>query len=128
MAERNTNQLDGLSGDAPEAGVQPETRHAAADAVKGVLQAVVKEAVLVDLNYPNPTLLSLIIKDVAHWSGHCFVMEPAINTRLQIFAPHKLESKEAYELFLASLSVVGLRAVQLGSIVKIVPVIAVISA
>lgn len=78
-------------------------------------------AAVVDVNYPDPTALSIILKDVARWSGQCFVMEPSVNAKLQIFAPRKLSRGDAYELFLASLSVVNLRAVQVGKIVKIVP-------
>ena len=82
----------------------------------------------VDINYPDPTLLSVIIKDVAKWSGHSFVMDPAVNVKLQIFSAHKMPAKDAYDLFLASLSVVNLRAVQIGAIVKIVPLVLVVAA
>jgi len=83
---------------------------------------------MVDINYPDPTLLSLIIRDVAKWSSHCFVMDPSVNVKLQIFSPHKQATKDAYLLFLASLSVVNLRAVQIGGIVKIVPIVHVVAA
>lgn len=75
---------------------------------------------MVDLHYPEPTLLSIIVKDVAKWADLAFIMEPTVNSKIQIFAPRRLTQEEAYELFLASLSVVGLRAVRKGSIVKIV--------
>lgn len=75
---------------------------------------------LIEINYPEPTSLSIIIRDVSRWSGHSFVMEPNTNTRIQIFAPHKMSYNDAWTLFLASLSVVNLRAVQMGKIVKIV--------
>ncbi len=83
---------------------------------------------LVDINYPEPTPLSVIVRDVSRWSSQCFVMEPSVNAKLQIFAPHKLVKKDAYDLFLASLSVVNLRAVQIGKVVKIVPVTLVVAA
>ena len=86
------------------------------------------EETLVEVNYPEPTLLTAIVKDVSRWSGHCFVMEPSLNTKLQIFAPRKMTQSDAYELFLASLSVVNLRAVQVGKVVKIVPVTVVVAA
>src|SRR5262245_28770669 len=60
---------------------------------------------LVELNYPEPTLLSLVIRDVARWSRLSFVMEPTVNTKIQIFAPRKMAPHEAYDLFLASLAV-----------------------
>lgn len=82
----------------------------------------------VEINYPDPTPLSHILKDVTKWSGLSFVMEPAANVRLQIFAATKLPPHQAYELFLASLSVVGLRAVQIGKVVKIVPISLIVSA
>lgn len=74
----------------------------------------------IELNYPDPTPLATIIRDVARWSGHSFVMEPNLNMRLQIFAPGKLTYHDAWDLFLASLSVVNLRAVQVGKVVKVV--------
>jgi hypothetical protein len=55
-------------------------------------------------------------------------MEPATNVKIQIFAAEKLDVEAAWELFLASLSVVGLRAVQVGRVVKIVPLAGVIAA
>lgn len=83
---------------------------------------------LVELNYPDPTPLSMIVRDVARWSGRNFVMEPSLACKLQIFAPRRLTQGEAYDLFLSSLSVVGLRAVQIGNMVKIVPVTGVVAA
>lgn len=74
----------------------------------------------VELNYPEPTALSHILKDVARWSGQAFVMEPSLNAKVQIFAARRMTPAQAYELFLASLTVVNLRAVQSGSVVKIV--------
>lgn len=78
---------------------------------------------LIVINYPRPTPLSTVLKDVAAWTGICFVMEPAADTRIQIFAPKALPPEEAYEAFVASLRVVGLRAVQQSgeSVVKILP-------
>lgn len=77
--------------------------------------------VLVELNYPEPTPLGVILRDVARWSGQSFVMEPSVNAKLQIFSPRKQSKAQAWELFLTSLSVVGLRAVQIGRVVKVVP-------
>jgi hypothetical protein len=81
----------------------------------------IEPVVMVDINYPDPTPLASIIRDVSRWSGQAFVMEPNLNARIQIFAPHKMTPDDAWSLFLASLSVVSLRAVQIGKIVKIVP-------
>ena len=82
----------------------------------------------ISLNFPEPTPLSTILRDVAKWSGYSFVMEPSINVKLQIFAPHPLSRDDAYRLFLTSLSVVQLRAVQIEQVVKIVPVTLVVAA
>ena len=76
---------------------------------------------LIAVNYPDPTTLAVIIRDVSRWSGQAFVMEPTLNARIQIFAPNKMSYDDAWNLFLASLTVVNLRAVQIGKIVKIVP-------
>ncbi len=117
MSDRRTENLEGIddgkSKDVPQPPkvVEPEAL-----------------AAVVDINYPEPTALSMIVKDVSRWSGHCFVMEPSLNAKLQIFAPRKLSRGDAYEIFLASLSVVNLRAVQIGKIVKIVQVSVVVAA
>ena len=82
----------------------------------------VKAVRLVEVNYPEPTPLSQIVRDVSQWSGECFAMDPQVNAKLQIFAPHKMDEKAALDLFFASLSIVGLRAVKVGPVTKIVPV------
>ena len=90
---------------------------------------------ILDMQMPGMTgfevlakLPPMFVKDVARWSGRSFVMDPAANTRIQIFSPRSQTRDEAYMLFLTSLSVVNLRAVQVGQVVKIVPVILVIAA
>ena len=76
---------------------------------------------LIELHYPKPTALSTIIEDVAVWSEYNFVMEPGLNKALQIFAPRKLKRADAFNLFVASLETVGLRAIVVdGKVVKIV--------
>jgi general secretion pathway protein D len=125
VAERDIKKLDS----AFEGQMDPpkgESRAEGLSAQEKVLRPSVPAPV--DINYPDPTHLSHILKDVAKWSGLSFVMEPAANVRLQIFAASKLPPHQAYELFLASLSVVGLRAVQIGKVVKIVPITLVVSA
>ncbi len=82
----------------------------------------------ITLNFPEPTPLSVILRDVAKWSGLSFVMEPSLNVKLQIFAPRPLSRDDAYRLFLTSLSVVQLRAVQIEQVVKIVPVTIIVAA
>lgn len=77
--------------------------------------------VWIELNYPDPTPLAIVVRDVAKWSGLAFVMESHTNVKIQIFSATKLSLPQAYELFLAALAVTGLRAVQVGRIVKIVP-------
>lgn len=75
----------------------------------------------VDVNYPYPTLLSTVLRDVSRWSGRVFVMEPKVNTKIQIFAGRKVTPEEAYKLLLSALSVVRLRAVAVDDVIKIVP-------
>ena len=119
MGERQIENLDGMA-------VEPDKD--AVNATATIPIPLPRPEVLVDVNYPEPTQLSVVIRDVAKWSGQCFVMEPSVNGKIQIFAPHRQTLGQAYELFLASLSVVGLRAVQVGHVVKIVPVTLVVSA
>jgi hypothetical protein len=88
----------------------------------------VAEPKAVSLNYPEPTPLATIVRDIARWAELSFVMEPSTNVKIQIFAAPRLDVDAAWELFLASLSVVGLRAVQVGRVVKIVPITGVIAA
>ncbi len=117
MGERHIENLDDVQADTPQDRPAPIA-----------IPVPVPIEVLVDVNYPEPTLLSVVIRDVAKWSGQCFVMEPSVNAKIQIFAANKQTLGQAYELFLASLSVVGLRAVQVGRVVKIVPVTLVVGA
>jgi type II secretory pathway component GspD/PulD (secretin) len=126
MGERHIHSLDGLekdevggkdAGDGGGPNIGPATPKPAATPMP---VGAVSEA-MVEVNYPDATLLSVVIRDVAKWSGQCFVMEPSQNVKIQIFAPRRLPRTQAYELFLASLSVVNLRAVQVGQVVKIVP-------
>lgn len=79
---------------------------------------------LVDVHYPKPISVTHILADVALWSGYNFVMDPSLSKDMQIFAPRKLSKTDAFQLFVASLETVGLRALQMdGFIVKIVPCI-----
>ena len=117
MASRSTENLDHLAEDRGNMPTPVE--------VTGV---AVTETATIDLNYPDPTLLSTVLRDVSRWSGYSFVLEPRLNAKIQIFAPRRLRPKEAYEVFLASLSVLNLRAVQVGQVVKIVPITLIIAA
>lgn len=121
MAKRNVEKLEFVpppEGEAASvAGVAlapPAAGHAPPEA-SGALTP------LVDVNYPEPTPLAVVVRDVAKWSGLCFVMESSCNVRVQIFAPKKQPLHHGYELFLAALAVAGLRTVQVGNVVKIVP-------
>jgi hypothetical protein len=126
VAERKIDDIDNLSGLSQETRAKASAAAATSHPVHHFATLVAAEPVAppapVDINYPEPALLSTIVRDVAKWSGRNFVMEPGINTKLQIFAPRKLPPQKAYDLFITSLSVVGLRAVQVGEVVKIVPV------
>ncbi|MEN9835061.1 MAG: hypothetical protein RL011_1254 [Pseudomonadota bacterium] len=119
MAGRTTDNLEDLPGGEPH-GSQPGTQVAAP-------AAPLRPVPVIEMNYPDPTLLSIVLRDVSKWSGYNFVMEPTLNTKIQIFAPRRMLFNEAYDLFLASLAVVNLRAVQMGNVVKIVPVTLIIA-
>lgn len=118
MGERNIDDLE--AAEPPKA----EPKVVAPAPVKPGRTAEAEK--LVDVNYPEPTSIAKIVRDVARWSGQSFVMEPRLDAKIQIFAPKPLRPSEAYQLFQASLQVLGLRAVQLGTpsgiVVKIVPV------
>jgi hypothetical protein len=121
LAKRNVEKLEIVP--PPEAGGTPAAADAPASAAATPPTPVasVSVAPLVDVNYPEPTPLSVVVRDVAKWSGLCFVMESSCNVRVQIFAPKKQPLHHGYELFLAALAVAGLRTVQVGNVVKIVP-------
>ncbi len=73
------------------------------------------------IHYPKPIFLSEVLPDVANWSELNFVLDPALNRELQIFAPRKLHREEAFHLFVKSLEAIGLRVLQLeGKVMKIV--------
>lgn len=125
MGERKIDDLDGINDamkSAAEKKVRPKTE------VTPVVAEKREEPALVDVNYPDPTSITKVVRDVARWSGQAFVMEPRIDAKIQIFAPQRLRPGQAYELFLASLSVLGLRAVQVNGVVKIVAVTPIVAA
>mgnify|MGYP000181498805 CR=1 FL=1 len=63
----------------------------------------------IQIHYPKPIFVSEVLLDVAAWSDYNFVMDPALNRQLQIFAPRKLPKEEAFHLFVKSLETIGLR-------------------
>lgn len=91
---------------------------------KKVEKLIIEEKRDCEIHYPSPVFLSVIVEDVSEWSGYNFVMDPSLNRKMQIFAPRKMTKKEGFQLFVASLEAIGLRALQMdGSIVKIVPML-----
>ena len=76
----------------------------------------------IEINYPSAISLSTVLNDVAKWSDVNFVMDPSLNRQIQIFAPRKLSKDDAFNLFVASLESIGLRAVLMrDNVAKIVP-------
>lgn len=76
----------------------------------------------ISIHYPKGIYISKILMEVSHWSEFNFVMDPGLNRELQIFAPRKMDKEEAFQVFIASLETIGLRALHMeGGIVKIVP-------
>jgi general secretion pathway protein D len=120
MGERKIDGLEGIG----------EAMKAVADAkaTARAPKAAEPEPALVDVNYPEPTSIAKVVRDVSRWSGKAFVMEPRLDAKIQIFAPQRLKAGQAYDLFLASLSVLGLRAVQVNGVVKIVQVTPIVQA
>ncbi|NRA43646.1 MAG: hypothetical protein HRU09_01690 [Oligoflexales bacterium] len=85
-----------------------------------VVEQVVKKEISV--HYPKAIHISKILIEVSLWSEYNFVMDPSLNRELQIFAPRKMSKDEAFQVFIASLETIGLRALHMeGGIVKIVP-------
>ena len=127
MGERKIDGLDGI-GDAIKGAPDKKAARPKSDATPPAAHEKRDEPALVDVNYPEPTSIARVVRDVARWSGQAFVMEPRIDAKIQIFAPQRLRPGQAYDLFLASLSVLGLRAVQVNGVVKIVNVTPIVSA
>jgi hypothetical protein len=147
MTKRDTGKIENgpqvdLSGTPQNPEPQLKTAHISTDSPHGDAQNILDQTtgegrevpqdirkksratpILISMNYPNPTWLSDIIKNVARWTDRSFVMEPSLNTSLQIFAPRPMTPDAAYHLFIASLSTVGLRAIDVEGVVKVVPVI-----
>ena len=95
------------------------TKQSAAEDQSKTPQAVKKE---INVHYPKAIYISKILMEVSLWSEFNFVMDPGLNRELQIFAPRKMSKDEAFQVFIASLETIGLRALHMeGGIVKIVP-------
>ncbi len=76
----------------------------------------------VNLHYPQPTKLTDVLLSIAKWSHISFIMDPAHERPIQVFAPNSLRAVDGFKVFLASLDSVGLRAIFLtDQIVKIAP-------
>ena len=85
-------------------------------------EAEAQEEPSILMNYPSPVPLSSVLSEVARWSEYNIVMEPSLNRPIQIFAPNKMTSDQAFSLLIASLQTIGLRVVEMdGSVIKIVP-------
>ncbi len=75
----------------------------------------------VTINYPRPIALSKVIEETAQWSEFSFIMDPALDCEIQIFAPHPLNREKAFGLVMAAIESVGLRMIELEEkIIKIV--------
>lgn len=75
----------------------------------------------ISMNYPQPVALDVVLGEVAKWSVYSIVMEPKLNRPIQIFASHLMNADDAFNLLVASLETIGLRAIRLkGDVIKIV--------
>ena len=98
---------------------EPFSKKQASQQAEPLEQVVKKE---ISVHYPRAVYISKILIEVSLWSEFNFVMDPGLNRELQIFAPRKMSKEEAFQVFIASLETIGLRALHMeGGIVKIVP-------
>ena len=68
----------------------------------------------------NDTDIQDVIKSIAGLTGKTFIIDPKVRGPIKVINSKPLNSKELYELFLASLDVHGFTAVESGNIVRIV--------
>jgi general secretion pathway protein D len=68
----------------------------------------------------NDTDIQEVIKSIAGLTGKTFIIDPKVRGPIKVINTKPLNSKELYELFLASLDVHGFTAVESGNIVRIV--------
>lgn len=66
---------------------------------------------MVWFHYPTPTPLSKILRSVALWSGHEFILDPDLDWLLQVTAPDKVSRDEAMVMLEETLTASGLRLV-----------------
>ncbi|MFK7825700.1 MAG: hypothetical protein AB8G05_16225 [Oligoflexales bacterium] len=126
MGKRNIEDIDpseemGQLEPDPDSWVnEPFTTKKPASTETNIIPQPVKKEI--SIHYPKAIYISKILMEVSLWSEFNFVMDPALNRELQIFAPRKMNKEEAFQVFIASLETIGLRALHMeGGIVKIVP-------
>ena len=113
-------QSDAYSGESEEESAQQDQGPASVENVPHEAEPPEEPRIL--MNFPSPVPLSSVLSEVARWSEYNIVMEPSLNRPIQIFAPNKMTTDQAFALLIASLQTIGLRVVEMdGSVIKIVP-------
>ncbi len=77
-------------------------------------------ATQITLNLQDADIRALI-STVSKFTGKNFVVDPRIKAKVTVISNKTMNKKQVYEVFLSILQVHGFAAVELGSIIKIVP-------
>jgi len=65
--------------------------------------------------------LSAVIATVSEVTGKNFIIDPRVKGKVTIVSSRPMEEEEVYQIFLSILEVHGFAAVQVGSVIKIIP-------
>jgi general secretion pathway protein D len=82
-------------------------------------KAVEEGKELVNIDFPEPTEITDIIRAVALWTGKNIILGRGVSGKVQIISPEKVTKEEAYQSFLSALSSLGYTTVQTGKVIKI---------
>ena len=73
------------------------------------------------LNFQNTDILALIDL-VSEVTGKNFIVDPRVNAKVTVYSGSALDDKQIYDVFLSILDVYNLSAIEVGDIVKVIPV------
>ena len=73
------------------------------------------------LNFQNTDILALIDL-VSEVTGKNFIVDPRVKAKVTVYSGSALDDKQIYDVFLSILDVNNLSAVEVGDIVKVIPV------
>lgn len=113
MSQRSTAPIEAYHTEKEEAKQEPTVDSAPTEDSQSAAQ--------IYMHYPRPIPLSALLTDATRWSDYHIIMEPKLDRPLQIFATKPLTQSEAFDLLIASLQTVGLRAIEIkGKLLRIV--------